>query len=1096
MKSTGVMLVVMGITIGVLATLVVGGRHGATPIARAQPEDAPAPKPLEPQKNKDGGQQPKDNGQPPKKDDTTTPKKDDSTTPKKDDTTPKKEDTTTTKKADLPPPVTITTIKKDKTEFAATGSVYNIGSREFTVTVSAVRTDPTVNPFHDKEASLTVYVNGAEATHFPLTDTSKTISADQDIPVKLDRDGLFTITASASIAGQEGARSQAKTVNVRTGGPRVIGVQPLDFASTPGQYALTVTFDADHKLSGATSIARANFELKTSKQGAQPIQPKQDGNLDSIANAITVNFDGLLPEVYTLTVKASGIVDIFGNNLQGLLGQPNSDYFTQVVNPIGGDLPSQTRGITGQTGPYVEFKEWLNPAAPTNGFNPSDHVETRVVRLYYFRDAHRVAQIVNREAKSYNFAAVEVRRRLADKARDVANNLTDERRAKERRAVQAEQDTRQAEHELQQAQQEAQNAQSRKDVADAKVGQINTQLGPTAPSSTTLTPAERTALQSQLPDAQTRATDAANDANKAAQHVADLQAKVQALRQAEVAANEEALVKTAQEDRAREEQFRQEVAAAHEDPDTYAPGKPDSDDPVRRCSVSVIGEGEIQLRGPIKGLNIIRTMINQIDAPVGQVRVTIHTAQINGEHGDRMEKVANRIQKYIDHSRFLTSQSAQMLRKAVFMVASRKAEQASASCAPGSQISRDEKYLYAFFGEDFIRELETLDSEFLHTGNKLLSLHSMDTTSLASALFLLALAKNSTRREILDVFERMITDELPAAEMRYFEEAGPDKDCKQIPLMAYNSRFQSLRGFFDADVSGDDTMTPIQREFIKLAQIFKSRLVTELEYNQRVTERSVIEERFIGNYEQEVKRALAQELAARQALIDAQHSFEDQRTRVIVSFDKIHQLAHTVVTEMRNISNESSSINVNLTQDLPKKLSAFLRHKAPDSPGPTQADLDKIIAETIQELRKPGGVDYSITQKLWDAYKQGPVKEVRFSVKVNQWDIGMKLSGPKITMATPDDAKRCEEQITELVRKAESFRDKFKSFDFSHEEKGLAWINLTEALIKRVQNSKPGTSWMIYFASSSSTKFTTIFPTRSLSLDSSWSEASASFWPT
>ena len=94
-----------------------------------------------------------------------------------------------------------------------------------------------------------------------------------------------------------------------------------------------------------------------------------------------------------------------------------------------------------------------------------------------------------------------------------------------------------------------------------------------------------------------------------------------------------------------------------------------TDDPVRQVSVSVIGEGLIQLRGPIKGVNIIRRMINQIDAPVGQVRINVHTVQINGEHGDRMEKVADRIQKYIDHSRFLTTRSAEILRKAVVKVA-------------------------------------------------------------------------------------------------------------------------------------------------------------------------------------------------------------------------------------------------------------------------------------------------------------------------------------------------------------------------------------------------------------------------------------------
>src|SRR5690606_24434955 len=127
------------------------------------------------------------------------------------------------------------------------------------------------------------------------------------------------------------------------------------------------------------------------------------------------------------------------------------------------------------------------------------------------------------------------------------------------------------------------------------------------------------------------------------------------------------------EQRAREDQFRREVAAAHADPDTYVPGVPGSDDPVQQVSVSVIGEGLIHLRGPLKGVNTVRTMIDQIDQPVGQVRVAVHTVQINGEKQARMEDVANIIQMYIDHSRFLTTQTSEMLRKAVVQVASRKA---------------------------------------------------------------------------------------------------------------------------------------------------------------------------------------------------------------------------------------------------------------------------------------------------------------------------------------------------------------------------------------------------------------------------------------
>jgi hypothetical protein len=262
----------------------------------------------------------------------------------------------------------------------------------------------------------------------------------------------------------------------------------------------------------------------------------------------------------------------------------------------------------------------------------------------------------------------------------------------------------------------------------------------------------------------------------------------------------------------------------------------------------------------LKGINTIRTMIDQIDQPVGQVRVAVHSVQINGEKQNRMEDVANIIQMYLDHSRFLTMQSSEMLRKAVVQVASRKAEEAMALYPGESQRDRDRRYLDAFFGREFIDELEAMDSEFLRTGNKILSLHSMDTTSLSSALNLLALAKNSTRLEILAEFEQMTQGELPMAEAMYMEAAMTV--CRQkwsmrhppkFYPMAHRAAFQSLKGFFDAQIAHDDTLTPLQREFIRLAQIFKSRLITELEYKQRVMERAVIEERGSGDYVEQLK---------------------------------------------------------------------------------------------------------------------------------------------------------------------------------------------------------------------------------------------------
>ena len=130
-----------------------------------------------------------------------------------------------------------------------------------------------------------------------------------------------------------------------------------------------------------------------------------------------------------------------------------------------------------------------------------------------------------------------------------------------------------------------------------------------------------------------------------------------------------------------------------------------------------------------------------------------------------MERVAGRIEGNLDLGRFLTNQSLMMIRKAIQIEAARVAQMS----AEGGhyQVDRDRKYLYEFFGRDFIDELYEMDSEFLNSENKLLSLHSMDTISLHRALFTLALARNDVRQDILTEFMRMARCELPLAEFRY-----------------------------------------------------------------------------------------------------------------------------------------------------------------------------------------------------------------------------------------------------------------------------------------------------------------------------------------
>src|SRR6185312_1382881 len=98
-----------------------------------------------------------------------------------------------------------------------------------------------------------------------------------------------------------------------------------------------------------------------------------------------------------------------------------------------------------------------------------------VVRLYYYRDARRVAEIINRDLKSYNQAAVDTRRRMAEKARTGADALTDQRRQQEVKAVRAAQASRDAQRQLEQAQSDLQQSQSAVDTATTNLPQLQAQ---------------------------------------------------------------------------------------------------------------------------------------------------------------------------------------------------------------------------------------------------------------------------------------------------------------------------------------------------------------------------------------------------------------------------------------------------------------------------------------------------------------------------------------------------------------------------------------------------------------------------------------------
>src|SRR5690606_5965625 len=91
---------------------------------------------------------------------------------------------------------------------------------------------------------------------------------------------------------------------------------------------------------------------------------------------------------------------------------------------------------------------------------------------------------------------------------------------------------------------------------------------------------------------------------------------------------------------------------------------------------------------------------------------------------------------------------------------------------------------------------------------------------------------------------------------------------------------------FDMQIGHDDTLTPLQREFIRLAQIFKGRLITELEYKQRVRERAIIEER-IGKYKDELADQYRKEEEAREALRLTHQQAAEQQKKLFTAITKV-----------------------------------------------------------------------------------------------------------------------------------------------------------------------------------------------------------------
>lgn len=940
-----------------------------------------------------------------------------------------------------------------------------------------------------KSNNVTVRVGGvASGTNlvFTLNDqgiipTSVTaIPGSTDLIATLSNliDDSYTLIARFLSGTSPSAPSDPVNLRVSGKGPVVSDILPSDFGISAGPQTLTIHFTGN-KLQKAPAETVTNYTVTPSTGNTFTVVPNTAptfaATYDDATNSVTLKFDNLPVSNYRVTLADNNLVDIFGNKLAAIQGVDKNVFSREFVRTVGNSGIAGLESAVippGRSAPFIPYPEFNPPREPTNGFNPEDNVQTRIVRLYFYRDAHRVAQIVNRHVDSYNRVAVDTRRRLANETRRQADVFTDTRRLQELTAVRAAQDTRAAQKAFDQATQNAANVKQNLTAAQTSINPLQTQLkdandalaAAKAPDPTTGLPAnsadipnlQATAnnLNAQLQQATTTTGSAPKDLSSAQDAVNRTQQDLLEKRTVEANASDKLAGQGFQEDRARESQFRLEVGGAHEDPDTFAPGVPNSIDPVEQVSVAVIGEGVIQLRGPIKGINIVRKMINEIDSPAGQVRIAIHTVQINGEHGDRMEKVKSKIKDSIDHARFVTMQSGQMLRNAVVKVASRRAVEAAALCPDGTtQAAREAKYVDAFFGADFLRELQAIDSEFLRSGNKVISLHSMDTTSLAAALMLMSLAKNETRREILDEFHASMAGELPAAELNYFE-AGGVRDQKhkhlqhlhhkdQFVLLAGNARFQSLTGFFNNEVEGNDTLTPIQREFIRLAQIFKSRLVTEMQLNERIKERGLIEDR-IGNRLEELKKDKEREDLATQAFANRRAELQRQRTIILQSIDVLG-------SEIRRVQLETVK-----SQPRIERISSLLTDSFLSIYPDIQKDLPRVgILASIQRA-----------SDRWDEKVRNDGKEpepLTFTLLLNNRRVNFIFRTSKedtLTMyylestakdpqAQKDDLKLATDQFRTWIAELSAVRQFFDNFAMS--ETGSRAINSAEPYLARLR---------------------------------------------
>ncbi|MCU0980262.1 MAG: hypothetical protein MUF25_14000, partial [Pirellulaceae bacterium] len=190
---------------------------------------------------------------------------------------------------------------------------------------------------------------------------------------------------------------------------------------------------------------------------------------------------------------------------------------------------------------------------------------------------------------------------------------------------------------------------------------------------------------------------------------------------------------------------------------------------VDQVRITVMGEGQLHLRGPLEGVNAIARMIHEIDQPVGQVKLGIHVVQFTGQEDSACDSAPGLVDRYLAHARQMSETSQSLFRAAMSAVAARYY-----SLDPNG-------FEEAFFYGACVRNFRSLNG-----AQATVSIALLDSRDIVTTLYLTGLATNEARHEILAEFQRLVAAELPRRHEQYQQAiaAARGRPAKSPSLLA------------------------------------------------------------------------------------------------------------------------------------------------------------------------------------------------------------------------------------------------------------------------------------------------------------------------